>query len=95
MERAAAILAIITTLGTATTARSGPVHGIGPGQAVGLAAGALIATAPAGKRPYYYGYSGPRYYYGPAPVYSYGPGPYTYYGGPYYYRHRYWYRPYW
>ena len=47
-------------------------HGIGPGLAFGLAAGALTAGVIAASHPYYYGpggyYYGPRAYYGPNPA---------------------------
>ncbi|HLG85048.1 MAG TPA: hypothetical protein VKY22_28940 [Bradyrhizobium sp.] len=92
MTRTLAVLATAATLGAATLAGPAPAqaHGIGPGLAFGLAAGAITAGALAATSPYYYGPGyGPGYYYGPAPAY-YGPGPYAYYGGPYYHRHHYW-----
>ncbi|MGJ4939242.1 hypothetical protein ACQR1W_01600 [Bradyrhizobium sp. HKCCYLS1011] len=84
-----AVLATVGAVAATPLATSAPAeaHGIGPGLAFGLAAGALTAGAIAASHPYYYGpdYG---YYYGPR--YAYGPGPYAYYGGPYYYRHHYW-----
>ncbi len=92
MTRTLAVLATAATLGAATLAAPpAQAHGIGPGLAFGLAAGALTAGAIAATNPYYYG---PGYYYAPGPVY-YGPGPYAYYGGPYYHRRHYWHRRYW
>ncbi len=90
MKRTLAVLATAATLGAATMIAPAPAqaHGIGPGLAFGLAAGAITAGALAATHPYY-GYYGPDYYYAPGPAY-YGPGPYAYYGGPRYYRHYYW-----
>ena len=45
MKRSPAILAIITTLGTTTTAASAPARGIGPEPASDLAAGALTSNS--------------------------------------------------
>jgi hypothetical protein len=93
MKRTLAVLATAGAVAAAAVTAPAPAqaHGIGPGLAFGLVAGALAAGALA--EPYYYGpgygYYGPRYtyYYGPG---YYGPGPYAYYGGPYIYRHRHW-----
>jgi hypothetical protein len=92
MKKTLAVLATVATIGAVTVTSSAPAeaHGIGPGLAFGLAAGAIAAGA-AGA----YGYYGPGYaYYGYGPDYgpAYGPG-YAYYGGPYvgpYWRHRHW-----
>lgn len=88
MKKTLAVLATVAAIGVTSVAVPAPAeaHGIGPGLAFGLAAGAIAAGA-AGAYGYYgpYGY-GP--YYGPA---YYGPG-YAYYGGPSgpYWRHRHW-----
>ncbi|MGA8899333.1 hypothetical protein [Bradyrhizobium sp.] len=88
MKKTLAVLATVAAIGVTSVAVPAPAeaHGIVPGLAFGLAAGAIAAGA-AGAYGYYgpYGY-GP--YYGPA---YYGPG-YAYYGGPGgpYWRHRHW-----
>jgi hypothetical protein len=91
MKKTLAVLATVATVGATSFAAPAQAHGIGPGLAFGLAAGAITAGALGA-----YGYYGPGYgYYGYGPNYGpayVGPG-YTYYGGPYW-RHRYW-RPYW
>src|SRR6201994_3152428 len=86
MKKTLAILATVATVGATAISAPAEAHGIGPGLAFGLAAGAIAAGA-AGA----YGYYGPGYpYYGYGPYYgpAYGPG-YTYYNGPYW-RHRHW-----
>lgn len=87
MKKTLAVLATVAAVGVTTVAAPAQArHGIGPGLAFGLAAGALTAGAVAASHPY--GYYGPGYGYYDGPAY-YEPGPYAYYGGPYYRHHRY------
>lgn len=89
MKKTLAVLATVVAVGvTAVAAPAQARHGIGPGLAFGLAAGALTAGAVAASHPYGYDYYGPGYGYYGGPAY-YEPGPYAYYGGPYYRHHRY------
>jgi hypothetical protein len=93
VKKTLAVLATVAAVGTTAVVAPSPAqaHGIGPGLAFGLAAGAITAGALAATSPYYYG----PYGYNGAPAYAYGPGPYAYYGGPVYFHHyRHWHHGY-